>query len=34
MASELGFPKREIQKWFLERNQRLVGEMQRSFLAL
>jgi hypothetical protein len=34
MAQELGFPKREIERWFLHRNQRLVWEMQRSFLAL
>jgi hypothetical protein len=34
MARELGFPKREIQRWFLERNRRLVWEIQSSFLAL
>ena len=34
MARELGFPKREIQQWLLERNRRLVWEIENSFLAL
>jgi hypothetical protein len=34
MAKELGFPKSEIQRWFLEGNRRLVWEVERSFLAL
>jgi hypothetical protein len=34
MALELGFSKTEVQAWVLERNQRLVWEMRRSFVSL
>lgn len=34
MLSELGFSKTQIAEWVTEENQRLVFDMQRSFLSL